>query len=118
MIASTGGGFAVLEWWVYLVMAVIVAVVTWAMSHVVAWEDRRAERADGPQRCAGLVHRYDMGRPAYIWCHMPRGHSGPHRDEYGSSEEEYRLPQRESRSDPDTMSLFLDRIERQANEGH
>lgn len=117
MIASVGGGFAVLEWWVYLVMALVTGATTWVVAQVVTWQERRAEAPEEhdpePRRCAGLVHAYNLGRPAYIWCHMPAGHSGPHRDEYGSSEEDYRL-RPATQQDGDTMSLFLDRIQRQA----
>ena len=121
MIASVGGGFAVLEWWVYLVMALVTGTTTWVVAQVVTWQERR-EGAPGEEhdmevrRCTGLVHAYNLGRPAYIWCHMPAGHSGPHRDEYGSSEEDYRL-RPATQQDGDTMSLFLDRIQRQAYGG-
>lgn len=118
MIASVGGGFAVLEWWVYLVMALVTGVTTWVVAQVVAWQERRdgvpeEEHGTEVRRCTGLVHAYNLGRPAYIWCHMPAGHSGPHRDEYGSSEEDYHL-RPATQQDGDTMSLFLDRIQRQA----
>lgn len=121
MIASVGGGFAVLEWWVYLVMALVTGTTTWAVAQVVTWQERRGsspgeDLGEEPRRCTGLVHAYNLGRPAYIWCHMPAGHSGPHQDEYGSSEEDYRL-RPTTEQDGDTMSLFLDRIQRQAYGG-
>lgn len=121
MITSTVSGAAVLEWWTYLVMALVVAVTMGLLYLVVDWYERRIEApGEDPgasmRRCVGLVHAYNLGRPAYIWCHMPAGHSGPHRDEYGSSEEDYRL-RPATQQDGDTMSLFLDRIQRQAYGG-
>lgn len=89
MIEYASFGFAVLVWWTWPLLWIVVVSAVYVSYRLSARRERRLEQARGLDVRPCLVHMGTDPAGGEHWCWLKDGHDGPHHNEWGVPEGDF-----------------------------